>query len=48
MTSRARATDLVHVHPDRASAPIAAIDDPLTAAQKITNVLRAVPEPSRG
>jgi hypothetical protein len=27
---------------------IAAIDDPLTAAQKITNVLRAVLEPSRG
>ena len=27
---------------------IAAIDDPLAAAQKITNVLRAVPEPSRG
>jgi hypothetical protein len=27
---------------------IAAIDDPLGAAQKIANVLRAVPEPSRG
>jgi len=27
---------------------IATIDDPLTAAQKITSVLRAVPEPSRG
>ena len=27
---------------------IAAIDDPLTAARKITSVLRALPEPSRG
>jgi hypothetical protein len=27
---------------------IAAVDDPLTAAQQITSVLRAVPEPIRG
>jgi hypothetical protein len=28
--------------------PISAVDDPLTAARKITSVLRAAPEPSRG
>ncbi len=28
--------------------PISAVDDPLTAARKITSVLRTVPEPSRG
>jgi hypothetical protein len=28
--------------------PICAVDDPLTAAKKVTSMLRAAPEPSRG
>jgi hypothetical protein len=55
LTIASRHADLAEdVYADRVSfwwswaEPICAVDDPLTAAQKITSVLRAVPEPSHG